>query len=169
MCKGNPFLKCVASILGRPKKTFLIFPLSGAPVMQFCFVFCFGIFERVSGWANYGQVECPWKDLAKCSSDAVLRIIIRILCHLVQRRLVVCIWNLLFKSQVVKLHTIKLIKKYLWHERHLLGLYLIASGVCSGKFQWTKMNEYELRWIIKNKSVPKEENTERQYTRISVN
>ena len=34
--------------------------------------------------------------------------------------------------------------------------------VCSGKFQWIKMNEYELKWIIKDKSGQKDENTERQ-------
>ena len=34
--------------------------------------------------------------------------------------------------------------------------------VCSGKFDWTKMIKYELRWKIKDKSGQKDENTERQ-------
>ena len=32
----------------------------------------FGIFGRVIWRAKYGQVGCPWKDLAKCSSDALV-------------------------------------------------------------------------------------------------
>ena len=43
-----------------------------------------------------------------------------------------------------------------------MGLFLTAIWVCSVKFQWTKMNEYELRWIIKDKSMHKDKNTERQ-------
>ena len=35
--------------------------------------------------------------------------------------------------------------------------------VCTGKLQWTKMNEYKIRWITKDKSGQKGENTERQY------
>ena len=98
----------------------------------------------------------------------MFRIIIFIICHFVQRCLVVCIWNLLVKSQIVKLYT-NWLNKYLWQKRHLLGLYLNASWVCFGKFQWTKMNEYEVKWMIKDKWVQKDENIERQYTRISMN
>ena len=32
----------------------------------------FGIFGCIFGRAQYGQVGCPWKDLAKCSSDALV-------------------------------------------------------------------------------------------------
>ena len=32
----------------------------------------FGIFKHVFGRAKYGQVGCPWNDLAKCSSDALV-------------------------------------------------------------------------------------------------
>ena len=32
----------------------------------------FGIFWHVFERAKYGQVGCPWKDLAKCSSDALV-------------------------------------------------------------------------------------------------
>ena len=32
----------------------------------------FGIFGRVFGRAKYGQVGCPWKNLAKCSSDTLV-------------------------------------------------------------------------------------------------
>ena len=30
----------------------------------------FGIFGRIFGRAKYGQVGCPWKDLAKCCSTS---------------------------------------------------------------------------------------------------
>ena len=44
--------------------------ISGAPKYAYLMAI-FGIFERVFGHAKYGQVEYPWKDLAKCSSDAL--------------------------------------------------------------------------------------------------
>ena len=35
----------------------------------------FGIFGRVFERAKYGQVGCPWKDIAKCSSDALVKVL----------------------------------------------------------------------------------------------
>ena len=45
--------------------------ISGAPKYAYLMAI-FGIFGRVFGRPKYGQVGYPWKDLAKCSSDALV-------------------------------------------------------------------------------------------------
>ena len=44
----------------------------------------------------------------------------------------------------------------------IIGTLLKCNIDVESEFQWTKMNEYELSQIIKDKSGQKDENTERQ-------
>ena len=54
------------------KLTYTQYFHSFEPSSVMAYLAIFGIFGCIFGRAQYGQVGCPWKDLAKCSSDALV-------------------------------------------------------------------------------------------------
>ena len=55
------------------KRIALVFSHEEVPKLAYlAYLAIFGIFACIFGRAQYGQVGCPWKDLAKCSSDALV-------------------------------------------------------------------------------------------------
>ena len=57
---------------GTPHLTLFGAPKYAPKYAYLAYLAIFGIFGRVFGRPKYGQVGYPWKDLAKCSSDALV-------------------------------------------------------------------------------------------------